>query len=192
MKFVNCNIECNVKSNCFDDINSIILDNPSISCKVHSFVTFDKIILEGSSLIFLSNRDVNLYAKNISLNSSMLGFSSANSSRIAFKYLDCIDSKINSSNNGIIIRGVKSTNLINSVIGNTNYNNDITINEINRDKLSVIYNNVSDKDSMSYSGFIERYRGEVRGMYLSGKFSEFEYNNIIDDLDKFLLNSKNK
>ena len=116
----------------------------------------------------------------------MFGISTSNVSRIAFKYLDMVDSKINSSNNGICVHGVKEASLKNSIIGNIEYNNDITISTIDRDKLSIIYNNVSERESLNYSSFIERYRGELRGLYLSGTISEFEYNNIIDDLDNFL------
>lgn len=192
MKFINCDIKCIVKENCIDDIDSLILDDSSIECNIDSFITFNKIILENSSLIFNSNSEVNLYTKNISLNSSLLGFKSPNNSRIAFKYLEAIDSKINSSNSGICIHGIKNTNLVNSILGNTNYNNDITLGKIQRDKMSVIYNNISDRDSMSYTGFIERYRAEVRGLYLSGKISEFECNKILDDLDKFLISVSKK
>lgn len=192
MKFENCNIECLVKGNYMDDIDNIIVDNSSIVCKIDSFVSFHKMIVDSGSLIFESNREVNLYARNILLNSAMLGFKSLNSSRVVFKYLEAVDSKINSSNSGISIYGVKKASLVNSVLGNTAYNNDITITCVDRDKSSVIYNNISERDSMSYTGFIERYRGEVRGMYLSGKLSEFEYNKILDDLDKFLLFSGNK
>jgi len=192
MKFNNCNIGCFVKGSCLNDIDSIIIEDSSIECKIDSFVSFNKLIIDSGSLIFESNSDVNLYARNIVLNNGLLGFKSPNSSRIAFKYLESIDSKINSSNSGLCIHGVKSANLVNSVLGNTSYNNDITISDITRDKMSVIYNNVSERDSMSYTSFIERYRGELRGLYLGGKFSEFEYNKIIDDLDKFLINvSKN-
>ncbi len=189
MNFIKCNIECNVKGSCFDDVHSIVIDNSSIQCKVHSFVTFHKITIDSGSLIFDSNREVNLYSRNILLNSGLLGFRTPNSSRVVFKYLEAVDSKINSSNSGISIYGVKKAILVNSILGNASYNNDITISDIERDKTSVIYNNVSERNSMSYTSFIERYRGEVRGMYLSGKFSEFEYNKILDDLDKFLLYS---
>ena len=189
MKFINCNIKCFVKECCIDDIDNLILDDSSLECFIDSFVSFNKIIIENSSLIFGSNKEVNLYSKNIVLNNSLLGFKSLNSSRIIFKYLDAVDSKINSSNSGISIQGIKNANLVNSVLGNTSYNNDITISGIKRDKMSVIYNNVSENDSMSYTSFIERYRGEIRGRYLSGSLSEFECNKILDDLDKFLLNN---
>ncbi len=192
MKFVNCNIECYVKGICLDDINSIILDNSSLECIDSSFVNFNKIIVDSGSLIFTSKKDVNLYAKNIALNSGVLGFKSPNNSRVIFKYLEAVDSKINSSSSGISVHGIKKTSLVNSIIGNTAYNNDVTISDIDRDKLSIIYNNVSERDSMSYTGFIERYRGEVRGLYLSGKISSFEYNKILDDLDKFLSISVKK
>jgi len=192
MKFINSDINCVVSGSCINDIDSIIIEDSSLECKIDSFVSFNKIIIESGSLLFSSNREVNLYSRNIVLNNSLLGFKSNNNSRIAFKYLEAVDSKINSSNSGLCIHGVKSANLVNSVLGNTMYNNDITISEIIRDKMSVIYNNVSEKDSMSYTSFIERYRGEVRSLYLSGKFSEFEYNNIIDDLDKFLVNVSKK
>lgn len=193
MKFINCNIGCFVKDSCIDGIDSIVLEDSSLECRIDSFITFNKLILESSSLIFTSNREVNLYARNIVLNNSLLGFKSSNSSRVAFKYLEAVDSKINSSDSGVFIHGVKKANLVNSVLGNASYNNDITIADIDRDKMSVVYNNVSERDSMSYTGFIERYRGELRGLYLNGKFTEFEYNRIIDDLDKFLVNvSKNE
>lgn len=191
MKFINCNIECFVKGSCMDDIDSIVIEDSSVECRVDSFVNFNKLIIDSGSLIFNSKSNVNLYAKNIVLNSGLLGFKSYDSSRVVFKYLEAVDSKINCSNSGIYIHGVKRANLVNSILGNTAYNNDITINNIVRDKMSVIYNNVSERDSMSYVSFIERYRGEVRGLYLGGKFSEFEYNKIIDDLDKFLISVSN-
>jgi len=190
MKFIKCDINCFTKSSCIDGIRGLILEDSSIVCNVYSFLDFDKIILDGSSFIFEADREVNLYARNITLTDSMLGFKTSDSSRVAFKYLEAIDSKINSSYSGIIIYGVKKANLVNSVIGNIDYNNDITIKDVERDKISVIYNNVSERDSLSYTGFVERYRGEVRGLYLSGKISEFECNRIIDDLDDFLLNIK--
>lgn len=188
MKFINCNIGCLIDGGCIDDIDSIIIEDSSLECRIDSFVTFNKLIIDSGSLIFEANREVNLYSRNIVLNSALLGFKSSNSSRVVFKYLEAVDSKINSSNSGLCIQGIKSANLVNSILGNNSYNNDITISDVTRDKMSVIYNNVSEKDSMSYASFIERYRGEVRGLYLGGKFSEFEYNKIIDDLDKFLAN----
>lgn len=190
MKFDHCNLNCNISSNCIDDIEVLMLEDSSINCKLDSFIKLHELALNDSSLVLDSKREINLYSSYITLENSLLGVITNSISRIAFKYLNMIDSKINSDNNGICIHGVKDANLQNSIIGNINFNNDITISNVDRDNLSVIYNNVSDKDSLSYTGFVERYRGELRSLYIAGNLTEYEYNCIINDLEDFLVNDK--